>query len=351
MSLRTRRGVSFSTSLAAALAAVSVSAAIWLSLQPHRLADLNRIVVWTGQWLHGAHLYGPGSDVDYPPWAIVTLSPLALVPAAILPLLWISCNLAALVFTAQRLARPQAVMFLLIAAGAVRTLNQFSLMALALAVAGTTGTGPLRPLWLGLSLMKPQIGAVFVLHALWRRQWKLVATASLVPLVLLAVYAARAHVSVFAVPLAYAQSIGVQYGHVFSGQTEITPWLRAEWPRVPAAALTLLVAALVFAPLARTKPLLGLALASLLSLRHLSYDLILLLPLVATLRGAALWVAVGLLIADPSAVGHAIVPQSLLAHHGDRFLLCVLWAVCAVRSRGTKPRSRRIATSIDADIR
>ncbi len=341
MSSRTQRGVSFGTRLAAALATVSVSVAIWLSLQPHRLADLNRIVVWTGQWLHGAHLYGPDSDVDYPPWAIVTLSPLALVPAAALPVLWVTGNLAALAWTAQRLARSQTVMFLLLAAGALRTLNQFSLMALALAVAGTTGAGPLRPLWLGLSLMKPQIGAVFVLQALWRRQWKLAATAGLVPLVLLGVYAARAHVSVLAVPFAYAQSIGVQYGHVFIGQTEITPWLREAWPQVPAAALTLLVAALVLIPLARTNTYLGLALASLLSLRHLSYDLVLLLPWVATLDGAAVWVAAGLLVADPSAVGHLIAPQSLLARHGDRLCLLALWLVAAVRRQGDQPSSSR----------
>lgn len=336
MSLRTRRGVSFSTSLAAALAAVSVGVAVWLSLQPHRLADLNRIVLWTGQWLRGAHVYGPDSNVDYPPWAIVTLSPLALVPSSALPGLWVIGNLAALIFVARSLARPRAVMFLLIAAGALRTLNQFSLMALALALAGTCGDGPLRPLWLGLSLMKPQIGGVFLLQAAWRRQWKLVAAASLVPLVLLVVYSARAHVSVFAVLSAYAQSIGAQYGDVFLGQTEITPWLRAEWPRVSAAALTLFVAVVVFVPLARAKPLLGLALASLLSLRHLSYDLILLLPWVATLSGAALWVTACLLIADPSAVATALAPQSLLSRHGDRLCLFALWVWCAVRASQVK---------------
>ena len=332
MSLPTRRGVSFSTSLAAALAAVSVGAAIWLSLQPHRFADLNRIALWTGQWLHGAQLYGPASDVDYPPWAIVTLSPLALIPSSARPALWVICNLAALAFVAQRLARTERLIFLLMAAGALRTLNQFSLMALAFAVAGTAGAGPLRPLWLGLSLMKPQVGAVFVLHALWQRQWKLVAAASVVPLVLLGVYASRAHVSVFAVPSAYAQSIGLQYGDIFRGQTEITPWLRAQWPSVPAAALTLLVAVVVFTPLARAKPFLGLALASLLSLRHLSYDLVLLLPWVATLSGGALWVAAGLLVADPAAVGHVLAPQSLLARHGDRFCLFALWVWCVARS-------------------
>jgi len=157
------------------------------------------------------------------------------------------------------------------------------------------------PLWLGLSLMKPQIGAVFWLHALWQRQWRLLASACLVPLLLTGAYAARAHVSLPAVPVAYAQSIRVQYGDILWGQTEVTSWLRGVWPSVPAVALTLCVAALVFAPLARLRPQLGLSLASLLSLRHLSYDLILLLPWLAVLDGAALWLVAVMLVADPSA--------------------------------------------------
>ncbi|OYV99030.1 MAG: hypothetical protein B7X11_05640, partial [Acidobacteria bacterium 37-65-4] len=179
-----------------------------------------------------------------------------------------------------------------------------------------------------------------------QRQWKLVAVASLVPLVLLGVYAARAHVSVFAVPSAYAQSISVQYGDVLRGQTELTPWLRVQWPRVPAVALTLIVAVLVWAPLARAKPLLGLALASLLSLRHLSYDLVLLLPWVATLNGAALWAAAGLLVADPSAVGHVLAPQSVLARHADRLCLVALWVWCVARSW----RADRVGTSRRVDL-
>lgn len=333
----TRRGVSLSTSsagtrAAAALALTAVSVAVWLSLQPHRLGDLHRIALWTSQWIHGVHLYGPASDVDYPPWAIVTLSPLALVPPMLLPWVWGGVNLMALCFVARRLAPSRATVFmLLIAAGAVRTLNQFSLVSLALAVAGTTIVTPLSPLWLGLSLMKPQIGAVFWLHALWQRQWKLALTAGVVPLLLTAVYAGRVHVSLLDLPAAYAQSLHVQYDSAFWGQTEITSWLRVGWPVAPAAAVALLVAVLAFVPFARLRPQLGFALASLLAFRHLSYDLILLLPWMATLDGLALWLTALLLVADPAAVVGLVAPESFLARHADRLALCAMWVAGTVR--------------------
>jgi hypothetical protein len=339
MSLRTPRDASFSTNLAAALAAISGGLAIWLSLQPERLSDLFRLVEWCGMWARGTHVYGPASDVDYPPWAIVLLSPLSLAPTAILPVLWVAANLACLVYVARALTRRLAMsgdrddlsanelMFLLMAAGAMRTLNQFSLLSLALAVAGTRSAGTLRPLWLGLSLFKPQIGGVLWVYAVWQREWRLAGTALIVPVVLTGVYAAHAGVSLPSVPLEYAQSIALQYGGWFTGQTEITPWVRAVVPGVPAAVLALALAAVVFAPLSASRPLLGLALASLLSVRHLSYDLILLLPWVAGLSRRVVWALVPCFLLDPSALVRLIRPDSWLALHADRAFLFLGWMV------------------------
>lgn len=337
MSLRTPRDASFSTNLAAALAAVSGGVAIWLSLQPHRLSDLYRLVGWCGTWVRGAHLYGPAADVDYPPWAIVLLSPLSLTPAAVLPVLWVAGNLACLVYVARALTRRLAMagdrddlsanelMFLLMAAGAMRTLNQFSLLSLALAVAGTRSAGTLRPLWLGLSLFKPQIGGVLWAYAVWQREWRLAGTALLVPVALTVVYAAHAGVPLSSVPIHYAQSIALQYGGWFTGQTEITPWIHALLPGVPVAVLALAVAAVVFAPLSGSRPLLGLALASLLSVRHLSYDLILLLPWVAGLSRRAVWTLMPCFLLDPSALIRLVSPDSWLAMHADRAFVCAGW--------------------------
>jgi len=342
MSLRTRRGVSFSTKAAAALAALSVVVAAWLSLQPHRLGDLYRLVGWTSQWLSGAHIYGPISDVDYPPWAIVTLSPLALVPVSLLPFVWGGSNLLALVFVARRLAGSRRTMFyLLIAAGTMRTLNQFSLVALALAVAGATANESRSWLWLGLSLMKPQIGLVFWLHALWQRRWPLAARAAVVPLLLTGVYAWRAHVSPLSVPAAYAQSIALQYGDILWGQTEWTSGLRTIWPAIPAALLAVGIALIVWAPVARWRPPFGFAMASLLAMRHMSYDLILLLPTVATLDGAALWSAVLLMMGDPSALaGVFLSPDTAIIRHADRFVLGGIWCVGVILAARFRSVSR-----------
>jgi hypothetical protein len=347
MSLPTPRGVSFSTKAAAALAVVSVTVAVWLSLQPHGLGDLHRVGMWTAEWVRGVDVYAAYGDVDYPPWAIVTLSPLGLVPSAVLPVLWVTVNIGALLFVARRLTKSTStVFFLVIAAGTMRSLNQFSLVTLALAVAGTTRSTTTSPLWLGLALMKPQIGLVFWLHAVWRRQWQLACLSAVVPLVLTVAYAARVHVPVLSVPVAYLHSLHIQYDGVLWGQTEVTSWLRTQWPGASAVALAFVVAVLAFAPFARRWPQLGLALASLLSLRHLSYDLILLLAWLATLDGTALWLVTLALVADPSAVARLIAPESAIAHHADRVVLCALWAgglVWAWRRAPVEP-SGRIST-------
>lgn len=341
MSLHTPRAGSFSTSVtaAAAFASVSVSVAIWLSLRPHRLTDLVRVAAWGSQWLHGAPLYGAGADVDYPPWAIVTLSPLAAVPTPLLPIVWVVVNLVALATIARRLAPERgAIFFLVLAAGAMRTLNQFSLVSLALALAGTSSSSPLSPLWLGLSLMKPQIGLVFWLQALWQRQWRVAAAAIAVPLLLTGVFAAGAQVSLALVFPAYGQAIEAQYGPGLWGQTEITVWLR---PLVPAALAAGAVAILVGLTLARRKPRLGFALASLLAVRHPSYDLVLLLPWLASLGMASAWMVAALLVVDPSAVFARVLPGSWLSLHADRLCVTAVWLFYALPRVGTAAVSGR----------
>lgn len=326
----TRRADSFSTSLLASalLAAVSVSVAIWLSLQPARLTDLHRVAAWVTEWTHGAPVYGVGSDVDYPPWAIVIFSPLAAIPSAWLPVVWVSINLCALAAIARRLVPDGGVVFFLVlAAGAMRTLNQFSLVLVAFALAGSASSGVMRGLWLGLSLAKPQIGLVFWLQAVWRRQWRLAAEAALVPLVCTIAFSVVAHMPIREVLPAYLRAIALQYGSGLAGQTEITLWLRALVPAVPAAAWAVVVALLVWGTLLRVRPAVNLAMVSLLSVRHLSYDLILLLPGLARLEGWQVWIAALCCVADPSAVLGLLWPSNWLAIHADRLMLLGLWGV------------------------
>lgn len=347
MSLRTPRDDSRSTNVAAAAAALCVGVAIWLSLQPARLGDLYRIAAWTSEWLHGTHLYGADRDVDYPPWAIVTLSPLALVPFALAPVCWVFCNLTALVIVARRLAASrQTMFFLLMAAGAMRTLNQFSLISVTLAVCATTRVTPLSPLWLGLALMKPQIGGVFWALAVWQRQWRLAMLSLIVPCVLLLVYAWRAHVTTWEALAAYATSIGVQYGGVFWGRTEISSVVRAMWPQWPPVLIASVIALVVVAAVPRARAAIALPLASLLSVRHLSYDLVLLLPSLSALEGAAMWIGAALLALDPSALVGLAAPGSFAARHGDRIALIGLWLLVAAGRRHAAdsewPRDRHV---------
>ena len=84
-------------------------------------------------------------------------------------------------------ARP-APFWWLTAAAIGRTLNQFSLPAMLAGTAALSGRGPVW-LWLGLSLVKPQIGIVFVAWSVCRGRWRDVAAAFAVPLALTLVYA------------------------------------------------------------------------------------------------------------------------------------------------------------------
>lgn len=327
MSLPTPPDDSRPTKAAAALALISVTAAVWLSLQTHRLSDLRHLTAWAAEWARGAHVYGAGSVVDYPPWAIVTLSPLSRISGDWLPVVWVAVNLILLAWIARRLCGGRAVVFwLLVAAGAMRTLNQFTLLSLALGLAGIGTRGALGPIWLGLALIKPQIGGVFLLLSLWQRQWRRSLAALAVPSALTVAYAMYAHVSPLAVIGDYARVIARLYSGALGGQTEVTRWLLAIASQLLVVPIVLTAAVVAFAPYARREPLTGLAFASLFGTRHLSYDFVLLLPALAQLQGASLWLGTLVCVADPSAVIGVVLPGSWLARHADRALLVAVWA-------------------------
>ena len=336
MSLPTPRGVLFSTKAAFALAVVSVAAAVWLSLQPHRLHDLEHLTTWVVQWSQGTDIYRALPDVDYPPWAIVTLSPLAWLPPGLVAPVWVATNLLALTYVALALARTKhrsafgssavELAALLAAAGAMRTLNQFSLVALAFAVAGITTRGPLGPVWLGLSLMKPQIGGVLWLGALWKGQWRLAGAALVVPFALALVYSAHAGVGPTDGLIGWADALRRQHQDLFYGQTDFGWIVRGWYPGISPILISVGIAVVVFLPLARTRADLGFALASLASVRHLSYDLVLLVPFLPGLERGWLWATALLMALDPAGVSQVLVPGSWMAAHGDRLTLGLAWA-------------------------
>src|SRR5258705_6028698 len=137
----------------AAAACVNLAAGATIALRdPARASDLRMMYGWCRAWLiDGQSLYaGPEAVVDYPPNAIVLLSPLALVPARWLVPLWTAGALALapvlpwlVLRCAARRGQPalaaavSALLYLCWAAP--RTLLQFSLASLTLAFA----SGPL----------------------------------------------------------------------------------------------------------------------------------------------------------------------------------------------------------------
>jgi hypothetical protein len=80
----------------ASIAGVGLARSLVTSLHPPNGGDLRLVVVWADDWLRSAtSAYTRASSrSDYPPHALVFLSPLALVPPRWLPLVWSVFNVA-----------------------------------------------------------------------------------------------------------------------------------------------------------------------------------------------------------------------------------------------------------------
>ena len=129
--------------------------------------------------------------MNYPPNGLVLLSPLSLLPIDIAVPFWIVLNIGlacAAPYLAARFFRPHdsfraialpILMFL--CWGGVRTLTQFSLLALTLSMVALV-LADRRPIaagiWLGLAMMKPQLAGPVFLWSVFTRRWR-VAVASL----------------------------------------------------------------------------------------------------------------------------------------------------------------------------
>ena len=79
------------------LAALNLAAGVVVSSQAHRLYDLESMMRWGRYWLvDGANVYefGLWGSVDYPPNAVVLLSPLGLLPIEAAHPIWLCLNIA-----------------------------------------------------------------------------------------------------------------------------------------------------------------------------------------------------------------------------------------------------------------
>jgi hypothetical protein len=194
--------------LLAVAACINVAAGVTLALRdPRRASDLWTMYDWCRAWLVGGHSLYAGADAatDYPPHAIVLLSPLALVPQRWLVPLW---TLGAVALTpilprlVVRCASPgdrgplalTAPALLYLCWAAPRTLLQFTLLSMTLACVALLIADAYRlaaGVALGLALFKPHIAGPFALWMLVTARFRPLVTAAAVVVLGGAVYDAR----------------------------------------------------------------------------------------------------------------------------------------------------------------
>jgi hypothetical protein len=314
----------------ALVAAINLSAGVVVSSWPDRQADLNSMRRWGHSWLvEGTNIYeAPGEAPDYPPHAIVALSPLGLLTRDRAVAVWAAFNLALAVLSVYltvhagltvevHVPRPghggalmnvAMPMLMFLCWGGFRTLLQFSLLTLTCGLASIV-LADRRPAWsgvsLGLALMKPQVAVPFVLWALFTRRWRSLAVAFSVVAVGFLLYCVRAAAVPIGVVTSYLGILKVIYaGDGYAGDANGFVGLASVRPLVALAvsktstvnavaggiALVLLagICALGFAEGRRRPSVMYSAPAlagiwSLLTFYHLTYGFILLLPTAALL--------------------------------------------------------------------
>ena len=275
-----------------------------------RLRDFRMVYEWTSAWLmDGVNLFSSaGWAIDYPPNAIVVLSPLAALPFTLAAWLWATLNVV-LAFTAAFLAaravRADASwrQIALLAAtfvcwSATRSLLQFSLLALVFGLAGWR-LADRRPwlagVFLGMAMMKPQVALPYCLWAALTRRWQVVPTAVVTTAVLWGTYCLRVSASPLTVARGYVLTLRTMYTRPepqtgVSELARLAPegWADA-WTLVTALVVTTLIALTVVRQSARHTVdghtrlegcgLPGtIAAAVLISFRHLSYAFVTMLP-------------------------------------------------------------------------
>ena len=201
-----------------ALALVSLSHAVLTA--PHGGIDLGFFQTGAREWVDGVFQIGEGVIGVYTPFLLPLLSPIALLSFETLVVVWIVLNIAAamlsLHFTIKLWGREWpikarllfAAFFIALAPFRVTLRNgQICLMVMALLLGGLLARKRnknfLAGALLGLSLCKYTLTFPFFLYFIWKREWKVVSTAILVPLALTEVFALRLGLSLFQVMSQY----------------------------------------------------------------------------------------------------------------------------------------------------
>ena len=363
----------------ALMASLNLSAGLIIASWPERQSDLQSVRRWGGKWLvEGLNVYGLEDEApDYPPHAIMAVSPISLVPTGWLVPLWAALNLGLALwapYLAVRAVRPQVTgseawlpILMFLSWGGFRALLQFTLLALVfglLAIVIANRRPVLSGICLGMSLMKPQIAVPFFLWTVFTRRWRIVGIALSIVLGGLAVYCLRASVNPITFLRQYAEILRTFYlgDAIMVGLAQLRPLLAlatsntAVADAIAAAIAALLLAAICVLGVAEGKrgalvmfsapPLVGIW--SLLTFYHLTYGFLLLLPTATlllfvndprtvTLRRRVFWaLQIGLMVDVPGVwrrVGPLLgaadtVSRALM--QADRVLMLALFACVAM---------------------
>ena len=352
--------------LLAALAALNLA----LGLVMFKSVDFQTMHGWTADWLwHGINLYAGESYTDYPPDAIVTLAPIALLPLTPSAWLWALTNIALAIaapIIAAKAVREDAraadialLTLTFLAWSATRSLLQYSLLTLVFGLLAWR-LADRRP-WvagvlLGLAVMKPQSALPFCLWVVFTGRWRLVLPSVLTVAVLWLAYCARVGAAPLAVAADYVAIMREMYAGPYQqvGHSEfarLAPAGSADlWRMLTALGTFGLIATTVLQYLLRVPqgkeghrrfPALPgmVAAAVLITFRHLSYAFVALLPAVAWLllddepesqpaRRRLFWfMQAGLIVDVPTAgrllegLGVPLGAVGTLLGHADRLFL------------------------------
>lgn len=295
------------------MATLNLSAGLVITSWPERQADLDTISEWGRQWLvAGINLYATEEMPNYPPHAVVALSPLGILSHAWAVRVWTILNFGLAVSAphlAVRIVRPGVPwptialpILMLLCWGGLRTLLQFSLVTLVFGLLAMR-LADRRPVWsglcLGLALMKPHMGAPFILWAVFTRRLRVSAIGVTVVIAGLLIFCLRVKADPIAVVQNYAGILHAFYAAdegQLVGLAQLRPLIALAIPDtdvVDAVNITIAIGLLTsicvlgFAEgkqrdslIVSAPPLVGVW--SLLTFYHLTYGFILLMP-VATL--------------------------------------------------------------------
>jgi hypothetical protein len=344
---------------------------------------------WGRHWLvDRANVYAPGpwGNVDYPPGAIVVLSPLGLLSFAQAHPVWMGLNIMMAVITpyfAARFFRPHdpfkvivlPILMFLCWSG-TRTLTQFTMIALMCSMLAMF-VAIRRPIaggaWLGLALMKPQVAIPVFLWVVFTRRWRVVLTSLAMAAALTGVFCLWSGANPFSIPTPYLQTLASYHTGeaLLQGISEFRPLVIqvtgdvSHSDAIVGAIAMVLMAAIVVVGFqegaVRTRVLYAapplVACWSLMTFYHLTYGFVILLPVMmflalndtpaSPLRRRLFWLLqLGMMVDVPSLSRLAGFANTQLFRivlvHTDRALLVVLFfglIVLAVRERQSTIRA------------